>query len=66
MRQQSLVDFILGLTRRLSLTIDSWLIFSPANAATALVDFPIGYSSNGGTYGFISLVQQSNWNQRAL
>jgi ABC-type nitrate/sulfonate/bicarbonate transport system substrate-binding protein len=27
-------------------------------AATPLTDFPIGYSSNGGTYGFIGLVQQ--------
>jgi ABC-type nitrate/sulfonate/bicarbonate transport system substrate-binding protein len=29
-----------------------------ANAATPLSDFPIGYSSNGGTYGFIGLIQQ--------
>ena len=29
-----------------------------ANAATPLIDFPIGYSSNGGTYGFIGLIQQ--------
>jgi len=29
-----------------------------ANAATPLTDFPIGYSSNGGTYGFIGLIQQ--------
>ena len=29
-----------------------------ANAATSLIDFPIGYSSNGGTYGFIGLIQQ--------
>ena len=29
-----------------------------AGAATPLVDFPIGYSSNGGTYGFIGLIQQ--------
>ena len=31
-----------------------------ANAATPLVDFPIGYSSNGGTYGFIGLIQQQH------
>ena len=36
------------------------LIFSSADAATTLVDFPIGYSSNGGTYGFIGLVQQQH------
>src|SRR5215470_8530431 len=58
MTKHSLPDFIRRLTRRLSLTIVLCLIFSPVNAATALVDFPIGYSSNGGTYGFISLVQQ--------
>ena len=29
-----------------------------ARAATPLIDFPIGYSSNGGTYGFIGLIQQ--------
>lgn len=29
-----------------------------ANAAAPLADFPIGYSSNGGTYGFIGLIQQ--------
>lgn len=29
-----------------------------AYAATPLIDFPIGYSSNGGTYGFIGLIQQ--------
>lgn len=29
-----------------------------ANAATPLTDFPIGYSSNGGTYGFIGLIEQ--------
>ena len=29
-----------------------------ASAATSLTDFPIGYSSNGGTYGFIGLIQQ--------
>jgi NitT/TauT family transport system substrate-binding protein len=29
-----------------------------AEAATPLADFPIGYSSNGGTYGFIGLIQQ--------
>jgi ABC-type nitrate/sulfonate/bicarbonate transport system substrate-binding protein len=28
------------------------------SAATALLDFPIAYSSNSGTYGFIGLVQQ--------
>ena len=31
-----------------------------ANAAMPLIDFPIGYSSNGGTYGFIGLVQQQH------
>ena len=31
---------------------------SASHAATPLTDFPIGYSSNGGTYGFIGLVQQ--------
>jgi len=58
MREQSLADFTRGFTCRLSLTMALCLIFSSANAATTLVDFPIGYSSNGGTYGFISLVQQ--------
>ena len=58
MREQSLRDFIRSLTDRLSLTMVLCLTFSSANAATTLVDFPIGYSSNGGTYGFISLVQQ--------
>jgi ABC-type nitrate/sulfonate/bicarbonate transport system substrate-binding protein len=29
-----------------------------ASAAVPLSDFPIGYSSNGGTYGFIGLIQQ--------
>src|SRR5262249_58665745 len=58
MRDQSLADFTRGFTCRLSLTMALCLIFSSANAATTLVDFPIGYSSNGGTYGFISLVQQ--------
>jgi len=53
-----LADFTRGLTGRLSVTIFLCLFFSSANAATTLVDFPIGYSSNGGTYGFISLVQQ--------
>ncbi|HYW73139.1 MAG TPA: hypothetical protein VE961_19080, partial [Pyrinomonadaceae bacterium] len=58
MKEQSLADFSRGLMRRVSLAIGLCLIFSSANTATALVDFPIGYSSNGGTYGFISLVQQ--------
>ena len=31
-----------------------------AEAATSLSDFPIAYSSNGGTYGFIGLVQQQH------
>ena len=31
-----------------------------ADAATPLIDFPIGYSSNGGTYGFIGLIQQQH------
>ncbi len=31
-----------------------------ANAATPLIEFPIGYSSNGGTYGFIGLIQQQH------
>ena len=31
-----------------------------AHAATPLIDFPIGYSSNGGTYGFIGLIQQQH------
>lgn len=31
-----------------------------AGAAVPLTDFPIGYSSNGGTYGFIGLIQQQH------
>src|ERR1700757_2578902 len=58
MRTEFLPDFIHSLICWLSLTLVLLLIFSSANAATTLVDFPIGYSSNGGTYGFISLVQQ--------
>ncbi|HUK41598.1 MAG TPA: ABC transporter substrate-binding protein [Candidatus Acidoferrales bacterium] len=58
MRNPSLADFIRGFTRRLFFPIVLCLVFSPADAATTLVDFPIGYSSNGGTYGFIGLVQQ--------
>ena len=58
MRTKFLPDFIHSLICWLSLTLVLLLIFSSANAATTLVDFPIGYSSNGGTYGFISLVQQ--------
>jgi len=38
-----------------------YVIGSSANAAAPLVDFPIGYSSNGGTYGFIGLVQQQRF-----
>ncbi len=41
-----------------------WLIVFAANlqanAAAPLADFPIGYVSNGGTYGFIGLVQQQH------
>jgi NitT/TauT family transport system substrate-binding protein len=36
-----------------------FLAFS-SHAATPLTDFPIGYSSNGGTYGFIGLIQQQH------
>src|SRR4029077_14052208 len=60
MSEKSLPDFVRSLTCRLSLTLVLCLVFSWANAATTLVDFPIGYSSNGGTYGFISLVQQQH------
>lgn len=33
---------------------------SPAKLWAALVDFPIGYVSRGGTYAFISLIEQRN------
>jgi len=33
-------------------------IFSSTQPASALVDFPIGYSSLGGTYAFISLIEE--------
>ncbi|HXL08695.1 MAG TPA: hypothetical protein VN966_00560, partial [Candidatus Bathyarchaeia archaeon] len=46
------------LTYWLSPLVVLYVIGSSANAAAPLVDFPIGYSSNGGTYGFIGLVQQ--------
>jgi ABC-type nitrate/sulfonate/bicarbonate transport system substrate-binding protein len=35
-------------------------ISSRANGAVPLAEFPIGYSSNGGTYGFIGLIQQQH------
>jgi ABC-type nitrate/sulfonate/bicarbonate transport system substrate-binding protein len=42
------------------LSVFSLLYFfaSGSHAAAPLTDFPIGYSSNGGTYGFIGLIQQ--------
>jgi ABC-type nitrate/sulfonate/bicarbonate transport system substrate-binding protein len=42
------------------LSVFSLLYFfaSAVHAATPLTEFPIGYSSNGGTYGFIGLIQQ--------
>src|ERR1043166_3637452 len=58
MREKFLPDFVRNLASCVALALALYLPFSPANAATNLVDFPIGYSSNGGTYGFISLVQQ--------
>ena len=33
-------------------------ILGPIQSATAQVDFPIGYVSRGGTYAFISLIEQ--------
>ena len=33
-------------------------ILGPIRPATAQVDFPIGYVSRGGTYAFISLIEQ--------
>src|SRR5258705_10052298 len=33
-------------------------ILCPIRPATAQVDFPIGYVSRGGTYAFISLIEQ--------
>jgi len=49
-----------SLTRSLYLFVALCLTGFSANAATPLIDFPIGYSSNGGTYGFIGLVQQQH------
>jgi len=53
---------MLRLTRKLTWWLCLLVAFcgtdSRAIAATPLVDFPIGYSSNGGTYGFIGLIQQ--------
>ncbi len=58
MTGKSMLDFTRRLNCWLSFTIVLSILGSPANAATTLIDFPIGYSSNGGTYGFIGLVQQ--------
>jgi ABC-type nitrate/sulfonate/bicarbonate transport system substrate-binding protein len=60
MKVKPLPDFTRSPTYWLSFALALCLIFSSADAATTLVDFPIGYSSNGGTYGFISLVQQQH------
>jgi ABC-type nitrate/sulfonate/bicarbonate transport system substrate-binding protein len=46
------VTLYLSVFASLSLTVFD------ASAATSLAEFPIGYSSNGGTYGFIGLVEQ--------
>src|SRR6266508_5084781 len=35
-----------------------FFILGPIQPATAQVDFPIGYVSRGGTYAFISLIEQ--------
>lgn len=43
---------------RLGFSLVAILLTTTAHAAVPLTDFPIGYSSNGGTYGFIGLVQQ--------
>lgn len=55
-------DPVLAITRTLRFCLGWTLAFfiagSSLNAAATLIDFPIGYSSNGGTYGFIGLVQQ--------
>ena len=41
-------------------------ILGAIRPATAQVDFPIGYVSRGGTYAFISLIEQHKlWNRRA-
>jgi ABC-type nitrate/sulfonate/bicarbonate transport system substrate-binding protein len=48
------VTLCLSVFAAFSLTVDD------ASAATSLTEFPIGYSSNGGTYGFIGLVEQQH------
>src|ERR1043166_6634434 len=60
MKVKPVPDFTRSPTYWLSFALALCLIFSSADAATTLVDFPIGYSSNSGTYGFISLVQQQH------